>query len=139
MCDCQSKCAPGTNNSLTTSGILSRVSSFVINTCSVIFLSDTFSKGAVIPMCSPRSGFVVTLVASRLEDAFIDLTANSILGVILLSIAVKIAFWILSSTVSTKLPVSLSIFSLKHPSKVLTYTKISLAAELLLELLTVSF
>ena len=51
----ESKCVSGTDNSLTSSGILFRVSSFIFNTCNVLFLSDTFSKGEVIPMCSPCS------------------------------------------------------------------------------------
>ena len=50
-----------------------------------------FFKKAVLPMCFPRSGFTVTPVAFCPEDAFLDLTANSILGVIVLSIAFKIA------------------------------------------------
>ena len=45
-------------------------------------------------MCFPRSNFAVTLVASPPEDAFIDLTANSILGVLKLSIAVKIGSYL---------------------------------------------
>ena len=43
-------------------------------------------------MCSPCSEFAVTLVASCPEDTLIDLTASSILGAILLSIAVKVQF-----------------------------------------------
>ena len=97
-------------------------SSFVFNTYSVLIFSNTFSKEAVIPTRSPRSEFAVTLVASRPEDAFIDLTANSIVGAVLLLNAVKIAFWILLSTVLTLLPIYLSILSLKHPSKVGTIT-----------------
>ena len=77
MCGCRSKCVPGTDNSLTLSEIMFRVPSFTFNTCSVLFHSDTFSKGAIIPICSPRSEFSVTLATSRLEDAFIDLIANS--------------------------------------------------------------
>ena len=38
-------------------------------------------------MCSPRSELAMTLVASRPEDAFINLIANSILGATILSIA----------------------------------------------------
>ena len=128
VCGFRSKSVPGTDNSLTSSGTLFRVSLFVLNTCSVLFLSDMFWKRAVIPMCYPRSKFTMTLVASRPEDAFIDLFANSILGEILLSIGVKIAFWILSSTVSTALPISLSILPIKHLSKVFTFTRFSLAA-----------
>ena len=51
---------------------------------------------ALIPTCSLRSEFADTLVASRPEDAFIDLIASSILGATMFSIAVKIAFCILS-------------------------------------------
>ena len=67
----------------------------------MLFLSDMFSKEAVIPTCSQSSEFTITLATSRSDDVFPDLTANSIFGVIMLSIAVKIAFWILFSTVST--------------------------------------
>ena len=77
-----------------------------------------FSKEVITPMRSPRSEFIVTLAASRPEDAFIHVTANSILGVMMFSMAVKIAIWILSSTVSTMLPIFLSILSLKHLSTV---------------------
>ena len=103
----------------------------------ILLFPDAFSKGGIIPTCSPRSEFTVTPVTSRPEDAFIDLTANSILGATTLSKAVKIAFCILSSTVSTKLLISLSILLLKHLSKVFTLAVLSLAAVLLLEVLTV--
>ena len=81
----------------------------------------------------PNFWKAVTLVASRPEDAFIDLIASSILGATMLSLAVKIAFWILSSTVSTLLLISMSIPSLKHLFKVFTFIIFSLIAELLLE------
>ena len=139
VCDCQPKCVPGTDFLLTLSGMLLRVSSFAFNTSSVLFLSDEFLQEAVIPTRSPRSELAVTLAASRPEDAFIDLTANSILGVIILSIAVKLAFRILSSTVSTMLPISLSILSLKNLSQVWTFTAFSLAVKLLPLWLTVNF
>ena len=119
-----------TDNLLTSSGLLFRVSSFTFNTFSVVFLSDTFWKGVVIPICSLRCKFAVTLVASCPEGAFIDLIANSILGATLLLIAVKIAFWIPFSTVSTILLIFLSILSLKHLSKVFTFTVFSLVNEL---------
>ena len=104
------------------------------NTCSVLFLSHTFSKGAVIPEWFPRSEFAMTLVASRPEDAFIDLLADSISRTTILSSAVKIAFWILSWTVSTILLIFLSIFSLKQVSKVFTVTVFSLTTKPLSEL-----
>ena len=81
--------------------MLFRVSSFTFDTCSILLFPDAFSKEALTPACSPRSEFAVTLVASCPEDAFIDLIANAILGTTMLSIAIKIAFWILSSTAST--------------------------------------
>ena len=62
---------------------------------------------------SPCSEFAVTLAASRPEDAFIDLTANSFLGEIMLSIVVKITFWILSSTVSM---ISLCLYPILYQS-----------------------
>ena len=136
VCGCRSKSVPGTANSLTSSGIIFRVSSFVFNACSVLFLSDTFSKEAVIPMRSPCSEFVMTLVAYCPEDASIDLTANSILGVLILSITIKFFFWILSLTVSAILPICLSILSLKHLSKFCTLTKFSFVVKLMLVLLT---
>ena len=45
-------------------------------------------------MYSPRSESIETPVTSRPEDAVFELITNSILGIILLSIAVKTAFWI---------------------------------------------
>ena len=96
-----------------------------------------FSKKALVPTCSLRSEFADTLVTSRREDAFIDLIANSILGAIMLSKVVKIAFCILSSTVSMILLISLSIFSLKHLSKVFTLIAFPLITELFLEVPTV--
>ena len=105
-----------TDNPPTSLGILFRVSFFVLSTYNVLFLSDSFWKGAVIPMLSPRSEFAVTLMASYPEDAFIDVVANSISGTTMLSIALKIAFWILASPMSTMLHISLSVFSLYHPS-----------------------
>ena len=53
------------------------------------------------------------------------------------SIALRIAFWILSSTVSTMLLISLSIFSLKHLSKVFTFSVFSLVTKLSPEVPTV--
>ena len=88
MCDCRSKRVSVTDNSLTSSGILFRVSSFTFDTFNTLLFSDAFLKGAVIPICSPHSEFAVTLVASCQQDAIIELIANSVLGAILLSIAV---------------------------------------------------
>ena len=65
-------------------------------------------------MFSPRSDFAVRLVAFRPQDAFIDLIAKSISGATILSIAIKIRFWILSSTAFKILPISPSILSLNH-------------------------
>ena len=92
MCACWSKCGPGTKNSLTLSGILFQLSRFALTTCNMLFLSDKFSKGEVVPLCPPHSQFAMTMVAFRPEDAFFDLIANSISGVTLPSIAVRIAF-----------------------------------------------
>ena len=97
-----------------------------------------FKIGAIIPSCSQRSGLRITLVASHPEDAFIDLLANSILGVKILSLVVKVAFWFLFTTVSTTLPISLPIFLLKHLSKVFTFTTFSLTAGPRSELPTVN-
>ena len=66
-----------------------------------------------------------------------DLIANSILGATILSIAVRIAFCILSSTVSTILFISLSILSLKHLSRVFTFIAFQLSTELSLKVPTV--
>ena len=96
---------------------------------SMLFPSDKFSKPAVIPIRFPRSEFAVTLASSRPEDTFFDLTANWILGAIILSIPLKIAFFILSSTASTILPNSLSIHSLKHLHNVWTSIVFSLLVE----------
>ena len=113
--------------------MLCRVSSFTFDTFSTLLFPDAFSKKALIPTCSPRCEFAVTLVASRQEDAFFDLIANSILGATMLSMAVKIVFCILSSNLSTILLISLSILSLKHLSKVLTFTVLSIIAKFFLE------
>ena len=114
--------------------MLCRDSSFTFDTPSVLLFPDAFSKEILIPTCSLRSEFADTLVAYRPEDAIIDLIAYSILAPTMLSIAVKIAFCILSSTVSTKLLISLSILSLKHLSKIFTFIAFSLKIELLLEI-----
>ena len=57
-----------------------------------MFLSDTFSKEAVIPSCSLRSEFAVALTASHPDDTFNDVTANVIFGETILSIADKFSF-----------------------------------------------
>ena len=135
VCGCRSKSVPGNDLSTNSSGTFSRVSSFVFNTC-VLFVSDMFSRDALIPMRSPHSEEAVTLIASRQEEALIDPTANSIL-VNILAIAVKFAFWILFSTMSTILRISLPIFLLKHLSKVCTFSKLWLVVTTLPILLTV--
>ena len=56
--------------------MLCRVSSFTFDTPSVLLFPDAFSKEALIPTCSLRSEFADTLVTSRLEDTFIDLSAT---------------------------------------------------------------
>ena len=139
VCGCRSKWVSGTDNSLTSSVRLCRVSSFTFDITWVSLFPDAFSKEALIPACSLRSEFTDTLVTSRPEDALIDLIANSILGATILSIAVRIAFCILSSTVSTILFISLSILSLKHLSRVFTFIAFQLSTELLLKVPTVKF
>ena len=57
-------------------------------------------KDDVIPISSLRSKVAVTLVASHPEHGFIDLIVNSILRATIPSLVDKIAFWILSSTMS---------------------------------------
>ena len=88
VCGYRLKHVSGTDNSFTSSGMSCRVSSFTFDTPSVLLFPDACSKEALIPTCSLRSELADTLVASRPEDAFIDLIANSILGVTMLSIAV---------------------------------------------------
>ena len=56
--------------------MLCRVSSFTIDTPSVLLFPDAFSKKALIPTSSLRSEFADTLVTSRPEDAFIALIAS---------------------------------------------------------------
>ena len=116
--------------------MLCRVSSCTFDTCNTLLFPDGISKEAIILTCSPLSQFAVTLVTSRPEDAFIDLIANSILGAIMLSIAVKNPVYILSSTVSAMLFISLSILSLKHLSNVFIFTVLSLTIIVLLEVTT---
>ena len=112
-----------------------RVSSFTFDICNSLWFQDAFSKKAVSPSCPPHSEFALTMIASRLEDAFIDLFAKSIFGTTVLSMAVvvKIAFWFLYSTVSTKILFSLSILSLYYLFKVFKITVFSLVTNLLLE------
>ena len=92
VCVCRSKRGSGTYNSLTSSEMLFRVSSFPFETCCILLFPDAFPEEASIPKCSLQSEFAATLVASCPEDTLIDLTANSILGATMLSIAVKSAF-----------------------------------------------
>ena len=73
-----------------------RVSSFTFDTPNVSLFADAFSKEVLIPTYSLRSEFAATLVSYRPEDTFVDLIASSILGATIFSIAVKIAFCILS-------------------------------------------
>ena len=69
----------GTDNSLTSSGILFRVSSFTFHTSSnTLLFPDAFSKKGNNPPLILTSEFGVALVASRPEDAFIDLLPISI-------------------------------------------------------------
>ena len=97
------------------------------------FFKIVFSKRAVVAKYSPRSGFAVTFVGSCPEDSVFNLIANSILGAAIMSMAVKIAFWIMSSTVSAILLIPLSIFSLKYLSKIFTVTVFSLLTKILPE------
>ena len=76
MCACRSKCVSWADNSLTSSGILCRVSSFTLDTRSKLLFPDAFSKETLIPTSYPLFEYVATLVTSRPEDAFIDLIAN---------------------------------------------------------------
>ena len=92
VCVCRSKRVSGTDNSLTWSGILFRVSSFLFNTCCMLLFSDAFSNEALIPTRSLHSEFAATLVVSRPEDAFIDLIANSILEAKMLLTMFKLHF-----------------------------------------------
>ena len=92
----------------------------------MLILSDRFSVKTVIPIRSIRSEFVSTLARSRPEDEFVKLTAISILRLIILSNAVKISFWVLTSTVSKKVPNYPSIPSVWHPSIIWTFTVFSL-------------
>ena len=92
VCDCPSICAPHTDNSTTSSGMFLRVSSFVFNTLSMFFLSDTFPKEAVIFLRSSRSGIPLTLAGCLLDDAVYYPFAYSILRMKKLSITVESAF-----------------------------------------------
>ena len=103
----------------------------------VVSFRNAFKEGALIPLRSHRFEFAVTLATFRPDDAFIDLTSNSIFRVIISSIEVRVSFWILFSTISTILSVSLSIFSLKHLSNVRTFSVFSSVFEMLQTLLTI--
>ena len=78
MCVCRSKRVFGTDNSFTSSGMLCRVSSFKFDTFSTLLFPDAFSEEALIPTYSPCSEFAVTLVASRPENALIELIDSQI-------------------------------------------------------------
>ena len=117
-----------TGSSSTASGIFPRVSSFTIFSWNVSFSWGTFSMQEVILTCSRCSDFPVTLAASHPADAFLDLTANSIPGVIRLSFLVKMGSWTLSSNVSSISFFSLSIPSITHLSNVWKSVVFSLLA-----------
>ena len=70
--------------------MLLQVSSFVIHSENVLFPLDIFFKRGSSPNTFSTFEFAVTLVESSPEDVFIKLTATSIPGVALLSIAVQI-------------------------------------------------
>ena len=120
MCGGRSEYVSGTGKSLTLPGysLESHHLHLIYEKC--CFYRIRFQKGQW-----SLSEFFVTLAVSRPEDAFFDLTANSIFGVMLLSIAVKSKFWIVSSTVLTTLPISLSILSVRLFSSVWTSTVLS--------------
>ena len=79
-CGWRTKWVRGTDNSHTSSGMFPRVPSFAFISWKVWLFSHTFSKEKIIPIRSLYSGFDVRLAASRPDDAFIDMTANSPLG-----------------------------------------------------------
>ena len=141
VCGCRSKRVPGTDNLLTSPEMFLRVSSIAFKSWNVLCLSDAFSKEVTIPKRSPHSEFSLTLVASRREDASFDLTANSKLGVIILSmasLAVEIEFWIIFSTVSTSLLSCPWILSLKQLCKIWIIIAFTLVVEKLQLLSTVN-
>ena len=110
---CQPKYVFETGNSPTSSGSNPRVLSVKLSSWNVSILSKAFSKRVVIPDCSSRAELAKTRATSRADDAFIDLTANSILGVIKLFTVAQMAFYILPSTVSTTLLTSLANLSMR--------------------------
>ena len=65
VCVCRSKGVSWTDNSLTSSGMLFRVSSFTFDACSILLFPDAFSKEALIPTCSPCSEFADSRIPSR--------------------------------------------------------------------------
>ena len=72
----------------------------------MLFLSDTFSKEAAILKRSSRSDKPITTTRSCPDDAFIDPTAYSILGMIILSIALRSKLRLVNKV--TYLPVNTS-------------------------------
>ena len=132
--DCRSKPVFGTGHSLTWSGIFPRVSSFIY-AMKYVVVGYVFKRGLDTNMLPTIriQGNTSSVPSSRRIHY---LTAISILGVILLSIAVKIAFWNLSSTVSTISPLSSSILPGRHLSNALASIVISLTAGILSELET---
>ena len=98
-----------------------RVSSVIFNTCYVLFLSHRFSRRAVTPMCSPRFEFAVTLFASRSEEALLtlllfDFKSNN---------SIKSGQYCVLDCLRPRkqyYSFALSILSIKHLSKVFTFT-----------------
>ena len=80
-----------TDNSLASSPMLSRVSSFTFITCSTLLFPDAFSKEVFISTCSPRSELAVTLVASRPSLSILSLKhLSKVFTFVVLSLVIKI-------------------------------------------------
>ena len=137
VCGFRLKCVSENENSLPSSRILFWVLSTLFNTCSVTVFSDTFSKGGVFPGWSPHSEFTAKLVASRPEDAFFDLIANSFF---LSNTTINCGQHCVSDSVFTRANNNTHFLVnpfKKHLSKVLTFTKSSWTVKLLSGLPTV--
>ena len=106
----------------------------IFSSLNVSFFWDGFSTRFVTLGYSSRSELAITLAISRPNDAFNDLSANSILVLIKLFTWIEKAIWNLPSGVSSILPISLVILSLRHPSNCLYFQLLQLINIILLKI-----
>ena len=120
VCDCQFACVPGNGNYYTSSGLHPWVSTVKCNSQNILFRSDTISKEEQYSLLFPTlwASHNWSSVPSRWRINWHICYFKP--RVIVLSIAAKKSFWILSLTASTTLPTSFVILLVKLPSNVRT-------------------